>query len=36
MKVVDYNLLASVTALAGPYLPDFRRAQAAGQPKKAQ
>lgn len=30
MKVVDYNLMASVTALAAPLLPDFKRAVAAG------
>ena len=36
MKVVDYNLMASATALAGPLLPDFRKAQAHSQGKKAQ
>ena len=35
MKVVDYNLLASITALAGPLLPDFRKAQAQGKGKLA-
>ena len=30
MKVVDYNLMASLTALAAPLLPDFKRAVAAG------
>ena len=36
MKLVDYNLLAFVSALAGPLLPDFWRAQAHTQAKKAQ
>jgi NAD(P)-dependent dehydrogenase (short-subunit alcohol dehydrogenase family) len=29
MKLVDYNLLATVSALAAPMLPDFRKALAA-------
>jgi short-subunit dehydrogenase len=29
MKVVDYNLMATLTALAAPLLPDFKRAVAA-------
>jgi short-subunit dehydrogenase len=29
MKLVDYNLMASLTALAAPLLPDFKRAVAA-------
>ena len=33
MKLMDYNLMATLTALAAPMLPDFKKAMAA---RKAQ
>ncbi len=29
MKLVDYNLMATLTALMAPMLPDFKKAMAA-------
>ena len=29
MKLIDYNLMASATALLAPMLPDFKKAMAA-------